>query len=116
MKRLSKIKVLKFLGYFSVSQLLLIWSTPLKYIWVSIAAGLWFTYLIVNPVYLSRELRKKTKERIKSEFKVSKFLLPYDAGYLEVMPLATQILLNSIFNVFITMTLSVLLIYFGGIR
>ena len=116
MKRFNKIKVLKFLGYFAVSQLLLIWSTPLKYFYISVAMGLWFTFLIVNPVYLSKELRDKTKERMKSEFKLSKYLLPYDAGYLDMITLVTQILLNSMLNVMITMTLSILLIYFGGIR
>lgn len=113
MKDNLKNKLFKFLGYFLVSQLLLIWTTPKGYYMLTLSMGLWYSYLMVNPVYWSKDIKASVRG-LKDGSTAFRYLLPYDIGYLEPNQMAIQIIVNTILNVIITITLSLLLVYFGG--
>lgn len=114
MERNKMLDIVKFLGYYLVSQMLLIGQTPEEYLLVSTAVSLWFTYLIVNPVYVTKLIEHKVVQTKKYSKSLTAYLLPYDIGFLEPKYTVLQIIVNTILNLTITILLGTLLVYIGG--
>lgn len=114
MERNKMLDIVKFLGYYLVSQLLLIGITPKRYFLVSVAISLWYTYLIINPVYVTKTLEDEVITGMKKNKSLSNYMLPYDIGFIEPKHMAIQIIVNTILNLMITILLGTLLVYIGG--